>query len=104
MNDMVLRSLGQCESPASILNITGEHILSVKEVAQEFGEIFGVKPEFVNEESKTALLNNAKHAFKLFGKPKVSTRQMILWIAAWVSKEGETLGKPTHYEVRNGKY
>lgn len=104
MNDMVLRSLEKCESPASILNITGEHILSVKEVAQEFGEIFGVKPEFVNEVSKTALLNNAEHAFKLLGRPKVSTRQMILWIADWIREEGETLGKPTHYEVRNGKY
>jgi len=104
MNDMVLRSLEKCESPASILNITGEHILSVKEVAQEFGEIFGVSVEFVNKESTTALLNNAEHAFKLFGKPKVSTRQMILWIADWIKEEGETLGKPTHYEVRNGKY
>ena len=48
MNDMVLRSLEKCDSPASILNITGEQILSVQEVALEFGELFKVKPEFVN--------------------------------------------------------
>jgi dTDP-4-dehydrorhamnose reductase len=104
MNDMVLRSLDKCESPARILNITGEHILSVKEVALEFGKIYGVNPEFANVESKTALLNNAYHAFKLFGRPKVSTRQMILWIADWIMEKGEILGKPTHYEVRDGKY
>jgi nucleoside-diphosphate-sugar epimerase len=104
MNDMVLRSLGKCESPARILNITGEQILSVKEVALEFGKLFNAEPEFVNEEAKTALLNNSEQAFQFFGRPKVSSRQMIRWIADWLKEERETLGKPTHYEVRDGKY
>ncbi len=104
VNDVVLRSLGICESPAKILNITGEEILSVKEVALEFGKLFNLKPEFENEEAKTALLNNSEQAFELFGRPKVSTRQIIKWIAAWISEDKETLGKPTHYEVRDGKY
>jgi len=104
MNDMVLRSLEKCDCPARILNITGEHILSVREVALEFGKLFKVEPEFSNEEAKTALLNNAGEAFQLFGRPKVSTRKMILWIADWLKEERETLGKPTHYEVRDGKY
>lgn len=104
MNDMVLRSLEKCESPARILNITGEQILSVKEVALEFGKLFEVSPSFVNEEAKTALLNNAEQAFQLFGRPKVSTHQIILWIADWLKEEREILGKPTHYEVRDGKY
>ena len=101
---MVLRSLEKCDSPASILNITGEHILSVQEVALEFGKLFKVEPEFVNEAAKTALLNNAEQAFQFFGRPKVSTRQIILWIADWLKEEREILGKPTHYEVRDGKY
>ena len=104
MNDMVLRSLEKCESPASILNITGEQILSVQEVALEFGKLFKVEPEFVNEAAKTALLNNAEQAFQFFGRPQVSTQQIILWIADWLKEEREILGKPTHYEVRDGKY
>jgi nucleoside-diphosphate-sugar epimerase len=104
VNDVVLRSLEICESPAKILNITGEDTLSVHEVALEFGKLFNVTPEFVNEEAKTALLNNAEQAFKLFGRPKVSTTQIIKWIADWIGEERETLGKPTHYEVRDGKY
>ena len=63
-----------------------------------------VTPEFVGEEALTALLNNAGQAFQLFGRPKVSTQQIILWIADWIGEGGETLGKPTHYEVRDGKY
>lgn len=104
MNDMVLRSLGLCESPARIVNITGEDILSVREVALEFGSLFNTSPEFINEEAGTALLNNPKMAYQLFGPPRVSTRQMILWIAQWISEGQEILGKPTHYEVRDGKY
>ena len=104
VNDVVLRSLEICDTPAKILNITGEEILSVQEVATEFGQLFNVEPEFVNEEAKTALLNNAEQAFQLFGRPKVSTTQIIKWIADWISEERETLGKPTHYEVRDGKY
>ncbi len=104
VNDVVLRSLAICDSPAKILNITGEEILSVHEVALEFGKLFNVTPEFVNEEAKTALLNNSEQAFSLFGRPKVSTSQIIKWIADWISEERETLGKPTHYEVRDGKY
>jgi len=104
VNDVVLRSLEICDSPAKILNITGEEVLSVQEVATAFGKLFNVTPEFVNEEAKTALLNNSEQAFQLFGRPKVSTSQIIKWIADWISEERETLGKPTHYEVRDGKY
>ena len=104
VNDVVLRSLEICNSPAKILNITGEETLSVKEVALEFGKLFNVIPEFYNDEAKTALLNNSEQAYKLYGRPKVSIMQVIEWIAGWISESKETLGKPTHYEVRNGKY
>ena len=104
VNDVVLRSLEICESPAKILNITGEEILSVHEVALEFGKLFNIEPEFINEEAPTALLNNPGQALQLFGRPKVSTKQILKWIADWISEERETLGKPTHYEVRDGKY
>ncbi len=104
VNDVVLRSMDICESPAKILNNTGPEILSVREVAEQFGELFGTKPELANEEAKTALLNNAALAFQLFGRPRVSTDQIIRWIAHWINQGGELLGKPTHYEVRDGKY
>ena len=104
VNDVVLRSLEICDSPAKILNITGEDTLSVHEVALEFGKLFNITPEFFNEEAKTALLNNAEQAFQLFGRPKVSTQQIIKWIADWLGEGKDILGKPTHYEVRDGKY
>jgi nucleoside-diphosphate-sugar epimerase len=104
VNDFVLRSLEHAKSPARILNITGPEILSVREVAEQFGKLFGVEVTFSNSEAPTALLNNSNHAFELFGKPKTPVSQVIKWIAGWLSEEKSILGKPTHFEVRDGKY
>jgi nucleoside-diphosphate-sugar epimerase len=104
LNDFVLRSLELAKSPASVLNITGQEILSVRQAADAFGKLFGVTPVFENSEASTALLNNASLAFSLFGQPKTPVNQIIKWIAQWISDEKELLGKPTHYEVRDGKY
>ena len=104
MNNFVLRSLEHVKNPAKILNITGPEILSVSEVAKEFGKLFGVKPVLVNKEAPTALLSNSEQAFGLFGQPKVTINQVIKWIAGWIKDDKELLGKPTHFEVRDGKY
>lgn len=103
-NDVVLRSLNQAASPAFVLNITGQDILSVREVAMEFGKLFGVEPQFVGVEAKTALLSNSELAFSLFGKPRVPVQKVIQWIARWMDEDQKLLGKPTHFEVRDGKY
>jgi hypothetical protein len=104
LNDIVLRSLEQAKSPASILNITGPEILSVREVAEKFGKLFKTRPVFINKEAETALLNNSAQAFKIFGKPQMPVDQVILWISWWLKEEKDLLGKPTHFEVRDGKY
>jgi nucleoside-diphosphate-sugar epimerase len=104
MNDFVLRSLEHVKSPAKVLNITGPEILSVRDVAEEFGQLFGVKPAFVNKEASTALISNSNHAYELFGHPEMPVKQVINWIAKWLDEEKRILGKPTHFEVRNGKY
>lgn len=103
-NEVVLRSLNHANSPAFVLNITGDEILSVRDVATAFGEHFGVQPNFVGEESKTALLSNSGLAFNLFGKPRVPIQKAIKWTANWMEEERKLLGKPTHFEVRDGKY
>ncbi len=104
MNVMVLRALAHCSTPAGIINITGPEILSVRQVALEFGQLFGKTPKFTGEEAPTALLSNARISHGLFGKPKVLPGQMISWIANWISHENKLLNKHTHFEVRDGKY
>jgi nucleoside-diphosphate-sugar epimerase len=104
MNDFVLRSIEYASSPAAILNITGPEILSVRETANKFGELFGVSPVFINKEASNALLNNSSKAFDYFGKPRVPASQIIDWTAGWLKTGGRLYGKPTHFEVRDGNY
>ena len=101
---MSLQSLGCATSPPNVINITAPELLSVRRVAEEFGERLGKTARFGGTESSDALLSNAAKSYELFGRPRVSAPQMIEWIADWVRKSGTTLAKPTHFEERAGRF
>ncbi|GAB3224150.1 NAD(P)-dependent oxidoreductase [Algoriphagus aestuariicola] len=103
-NEIALRTLLHCESPAKILNVTGPEILSVRWIALQFGRIFGVEAKFVNEPNGTALLNNASECHRIFGYPKVTVREIIDITATWLKHGGEEFGKATHFQERGGKF
>jgi hypothetical protein len=104
-NSWCLRSLAHCQSPPLVLNITGPETLSVRELAVEFGQHFGVEPTFVSStEGSSALLSDVSKARSLFGKPTIQPQQMIEWIADWIRDGGSMLNKPTHFQTRDGKF
>jgi hypothetical protein len=104
-NSWCLRSFAHCQSPPLVLNITGPETLSVRELALEFGQHFGVEPTFVSSrEGHTALLSDARKARGLFGSPTVQPKEMIEWIANWIRDGGSMLNKPTHFQTRDGKF
>jgi nucleoside-diphosphate-sugar epimerase len=103
-NSIALRSFAHASSPPLILNLTGPETISVRDVALRFGRHFGVEPSFTGTESQSALLNNAARCQRLFGYPSVTPDEMIEWIARWIGMGGSTLGKPTHFETRDGKF
>lgn len=103
-NNMVLQSINLAASPVWTVNITGSETLSVREVALEFGKLFDKKVRFTGDEASTALLSNVKLACSLFGQPKVSVQKVLEWTAHWMKEDKKLLGKPTHFEVRDGKY
>jgi len=103
-NDMILRSFGICDSPAKILNVTGPETVSIRWAAHRFAELMNKEVEIAGQESETALLGNASICHRLFGYPRVTLDQMIVWIADWVKNDRASLNKPTHFEVRDGKY
>ncbi len=103
-NSICLRSFALCQSPPFFLNLTGPETLSVRYIAEEFGRRFCVQPTFSSEEMPTALLSNAAKAHQMFGYPTVTISEMIDWTAAWISSGGARLNKPTHFEVRDGKF
>ncbi len=99
-----LRCLAHCDRPTSPINVSGHEILSVRDLAAKFGARFGRGPVITGKEEPTAWLTNTAQAVKLFGLPIVDTEQLIKWTADWVSRSMPSLGKPTKYEVRDGRY
>ncbi|MFM1802780.1 MAG: hypothetical protein RJA81_2132 [Planctomycetota bacterium] len=102
--DRALRCLSLTSSPPAILNVTGKERLSVKQLAIEFGERFGRTPVFTGTEGKTAWLSDASKSFSLFGDVSVTLDEMVEATADWLLQGGSSLGKPTHFETRDGKF
>lgn len=99
-----LRCLAHCEVPISPVNVSGREFLSVRDLATRFGRHFGHDPVFTGTEQPTAWLTDTSLAARLFGLPVVDTERMIAWTADWVARAMPSLGKPTRYEVRDGRY
>ena len=76
----------------------------IREAARALGRRLGLEPTFTGTEANTAWLVDCSEAFRLFGAPQVSLDTMLDWTAEWVQRGGASLGKPTHFEVRDGSY
>ena len=103
-NSIALRSFAHASVPPLLLNLTGPETISVRDVALRFGHHFGVTPTFTGSEAPLALLNNAAKCHRLFGYPTVTPDEMVEWTARWIGMGGATLGKPSHFETRDGKF
>ncbi len=103
-NEQALRLLARCTTPTSPLNVTGPDKVSVRWLAQAFGERLGKKPVITGTEAPTAWHVDTTEAQRLFGVPRVPLAVMIDWVADWVARGGASFGKPTHFETRDGKY
>jgi nucleoside-diphosphate-sugar epimerase len=99
-----LLAFDRCSSPAEVLNMTGPETVSVRWAAEEFAKRFGKTPLFTGMEQDRVYLNNAAKAASLFGYPRVPLLTMIDLTADWIKAGGASLGKPTHFEVRDGRY
>jgi nucleoside-diphosphate-sugar epimerase len=104
VNNYALLALQIAASPAEILNITGEGILSVKDVADEMGAIMNKPVKIVSTGHDHSYLNDASKSHRIFGKPSVASKELIRMQAEWIMQGGKGLNKPTHFEVDDGKF
>jgi nucleoside-diphosphate-sugar epimerase len=103
-NEQALRLLAHCTTPATPINVTGPRHTSVRWLAAEFARRFGREALVTGQEAPTAWLEDTTRAQALFGAPRVPLETMIDWVADWVQRGGPSLGKPTHFSTRDGKY
>jgi nucleoside-diphosphate-sugar epimerase len=103
-NDMILRSLDLAASPMAVRNLCQLGIFLTRETALRFGDLLARQPKCVGIESATALLGNAKKLCDELGEPSMRVETLMPMIADWVKRGGRNLGRPTHFETRDGKY
>ena len=103
-NEAALRLLLHTSPDVNIVNVTGPETAGVKRTAQQLAKGLNKEVHFVGEEAPTAYLNNAGKMFTLFGYPTACLDTLIEWQAEWLNCGGRSLGKPTHFEERNGNY
>jgi len=103
-NEMIIRALALAALPATAWNLCWPGAFSVRTVASHLGELMDCAPNFIGQESPTALLGNAAPLCSRLGPPTVGLEQMLGWVASWVKRGGRDLGKPTHFESRDGRY
>jgi len=103
-NEQALRLLAHCTVPASPLNVSGPEVVGVRWLAAEFGKRFGKKAIVIGTEAPTAWLVDTRAAQALLGPVRVPLATMMDWQADWIARGGPSLGKPTHFEARDGKY
>ncbi len=101
---MTLQSFDLVSAPPFMLNVAGPELVSIRKVAEQYGQLMGKPVAITGTEAPDVLYNNGKLGHRLFGYPKVSLDQMVRWIADWVMRGGDSLGKPTHFESRDGKF
>ncbi len=102
-NAMALQAFDHAASPPFVVNISGE-LLSVRDICIQLGRLMDKQVTFASTESDHALLSDGTLGHRLFGPPRVTAEQMIGWTADWITRGQPTLGKPTRFEVRDGKF
>ena len=99
-----LRCLELADSPRAILNITGPELASVEETALLMGKLMGKEVRFRGVPGDVGYLSNAQKMCQLLGKPRVTLEELVRMQAKWIASGGVSIGKPTHFEVNNGKF
>ena len=103
-NSVCLRSLLHSCAPPFVLNVTSPVSYSVRWLAEQLAKELGINPVFTGQPRDSALLSDASRCLKMFGPSPISIEQVIPWVARWVRSGSTLLNKPTHFEVREGKF
>ena len=103
-NRIAIECLPRASAPPFVLNVTGRETLSVRDLAERFGRRFDKAPVFAGTEGADALLSNSELMHATFTPPATTVDEMIEHVARAIEENAPTLGKPTHFEARDGRF
>lgn len=103
-NRYALRALAHATAPTTPLNVSGPETLPVAWLARELATRMGRDVTLTGTPAPTGWLNNSAQAFNLFGYPQVPLARMLDWVADWTRRDMPSIGKPTKFENRDGRY
>jgi hypothetical protein len=103
-NALALQFLEHAAAPAWKINLTGSATLHVRAVAEAMAQKFARPLILTGQEAPDALLSDSSLCRSLLASPSVPEADLIGWVASWVQNGGSLLGKPTHFESRDGKF
>jgi nucleoside-diphosphate-sugar epimerase len=104
-NALALAALARASMPVPyIVNVAGQLVLRIRDLAQALGERLGISPIFTGEEAPDALLSNSTRMSELLPDPLLPLDTLMDWVAEWIRAGGRLLGKPTGFERRDGRF
>lgn len=103
-NAMAIAALADAAVPPFVINVAGPELVYVRTTCERFGELLNKPVRFTGEPANTALLNNGSVGHQRYGSPRIALDQLIEWTANWIKRGGETHGKATHFQTRDGKF
>ncbi|WP_102957663.1 NAD-dependent epimerase/dehydratase family protein [Mangrovicella endophytica] len=99
-----IRLLRHATTPTTPINVSGPQTLAVRDLAMRLAQKLGREAIIEGTEAPNAWLVDTSAAQTLFGQPVVDIERMIQWTADWMARDMPSLGKPTKFEVRDGRY
>ncbi|NUQ19692.1 MAG: epimerase, partial [Gemmatimonadaceae bacterium] len=103
-NRAAIELLPLAASPPLVVNVTGSETLSVRELARRLAQLLDREPRFEGKEAPDALLSDTARMRSLLAPPEVAVDAMLAWVAEWTRAGRPLLGKPTHFETRDGAF
>ncbi len=81
----------------------GPEVYRIGTPAEGLGELLGKPVKFAGWESDSPLIGNRTKLRAVLGQPTTTLETMLRWTADRVRRGGRSLGKPTHFEARDGE-
>ena len=104
-NAFALAALARAATPEPyIVNVAGPATLRIAELAHALGTRLGIAPSYTGVEGTSALLSDSSRMRELLDRPLLPLETMLDWVADWIARGGELLGKPTGFQTRDGDF